>query len=47
MKTIKSPRFDLMKLMEMHGDSTDDAGKPIKPAEAPLVEELEGAGGRL
>ena len=47
MKTIKTPRFDITKLMEMHGDSGEDAGKPVKPAEAPLVETMEGAGGRL
>jgi len=45
-KTIKAPRFDLTKLMEMHGDSGEDAGKPVKPVET-LVAELEGAGGRL
>lgn len=46
-KTIKAPRFDLVKLMELHGDAAgEDAGKAVK-AEAPLVEALEGAGGRL
>jgi len=47
-KTIKAPRFDLVKLMEVHGDagSGEDAGKAVK-AEAPLVESMEGAGGRL
>ena len=44
-KTIKTPRFDITKLMEMHGDSGEDTGKKV--AEAPLVESLEGAGGRL
>lgn len=46
-KTIKSPRFDLNKLMELHTESAEDAGKAVKAAEAPLVESLEGAGGRL
>jgi small subunit ribosomal protein S3Ae len=47
-KTIKAPRFDLVRLMELH-DSTgagEDGGKAVK-AEAPLVANLEGAGGRL
>jgi small subunit ribosomal protein S3Ae len=44
-KTIKSPRFDLTKLMEMHEGSAEDAGKALK--DAPLVENMEGAGGRL
>ncbi len=44
-KTIKSPRFDIVKLMEMHGGE-EDAGKNVKQ-EAPLVEAMEGAGGRL
>ena len=45
-KTIKTPRFDLIKLMEMHGDAAgEDAGKVL--AAAPMVEALEGAGGRL
>ena len=45
-KTLKQPRFDLIKLMEMHGDAAgEDAGKVL--AAAPMVEALEGAGGRL
>ena len=45
-KTLKQPRFDLIKLMEMHGDATgEDAGKVL--AAAPMVEALAGAGGRL
>ena len=47
-KTIKAPRFDLVRLMELH-DSTgagEDGGKAVK-AEAPLDANLEGAGGRL
>ncbi len=45
-KTIKSPRFDVSRLMEMHGDSAEDVGKAVKDAEI-LVEAMEGAGGRL
>ena len=45
-KTIKTPRFDLIKLMEMHGDAVgEDAGKALEAA--PMVEALAGAGGRL
>lgn len=43
-KTIKSPKFDITRLMESHGENDSAA---VKPAEAPLVETLEGAGGRL
>ena len=47
-KTIKSPRFDIVRLMEQHESSNagEDGGKGVK-AEAPIVESLEGAGGRL
>jgi small subunit ribosomal protein S3Ae len=45
-KTIKSPRFDVSRLMEMHGDASEDVGKAVKDAEV-LVEAMEGAGGRL
>jgi small subunit ribosomal protein S3Ae len=45
-KTIKSPRFDVTRLMEMHGDSGEDTGKAVKDSEV-LVEALAGAGGRL
>lgn len=44
-KTIKTPRFDLVRLMEMHGSDGDDAGKAVK--QEVLVEEMAGAGGRL
>jgi small subunit ribosomal protein S3Ae len=47
-KTIKAPRFDLTKLMEIHGDAgAEDSGAAVKPAEAPLVAPLESSGGRL
>jgi len=47
-KTLKAPRFDLVKLMEMHegGAEGSGEGKEVKEA-AVLVETLEGAGGRL
>ncbi len=44
-KTIKSPRFDIIKLMEMHGGE-EDAGKSVKDTPV-LVDAMEGAGGRL
>ena len=43
-KTIKAPKFDLSRLLDFH-DGPD--GAAVKPAEAPLVESLEGSGGRL
>lgn len=46
-KTIKPPRFDLTRLMEIHGDSADiEGGKVVKDAEN-LVAAMPGAGGRL
>jgi small subunit ribosomal protein S3Ae len=44
-KMIKQPRFDLVKLMEVHGDSAEE-GKAVAAADV-LVKEMEGAGGRL
>lgn len=45
-KTLKAPRFDLTKLMEIHGEGAgaEDAGKAV---EAPVVENVAGSGGRL
>jgi hypothetical protein len=45
-KTIKAPRFDLVKLMELHEARPEDAGKAVKAGE-PAVEPLAGSGGRL
>ena len=45
-KTIKTPRFDVTRLMEMHGETAEDVGKSMKDEEV-LVEALAGAGGRL
>jgi hypothetical protein len=46
---LKKPKFDLTKLMEMHGDlGTEDTGAAIdKIAAEKTVVALKGAGGRL
>merc|ERR1712070_339816 len=47
-KILKKPKFDLVKLMEIQGDSTDDTGVVVNTeAEEGAVEELAGSGGRL
>jgi len=48
-KMLKKPKFDLTKLMEMHGDvSTEDTGVALdKEAAKNTVKALKGAGGRL
>jgi len=47
-KVLKKPKFDLTKLMEMHGDAAEDTGAAIdKVAAANTVKALKGAGGRL
>jgi small subunit ribosomal protein S3Ae len=47
-KVLKKPKFDLMKLMEVHGDSAEDSGAALdKVAAANTVKVLQGAGGRL
>lgn len=47
-KMLKKPKFDLIKLMELHGDSAEDKGSKVKrDDEEQLVESLEGSGGRL
>jgi small subunit ribosomal protein S3Ae len=47
-KVLKKPKFDLTKLMEMHGDVAEDTGAAIdKVAAATTVKALKGAGGRL
>ena len=45
-KTLKAPRFDLVKLMELHEGNDSTESKEVKNADV-LVESLEGAGGRL
>jgi len=45
---LKKPKFDLVKLMEIQGDSTDDTGVIVNTEkEEGAVEELAGSGGRL
>ena len=47
-KVLKKPKFDLTKLMEMHGDNGEDTGAAVdKQAAEKRVEKLAGAGGRL
>ena len=48
-KMLKKPKFDLTKLMEMHGTSgTEDTGAAVdKIAAETTVTALKGAGGRL
>jgi len=50
-KVLKKPKFDLVKLMELHGDSGADAeaGKAVAVAEGTteVVENVPGSGGRL
>ena len=49
MKVLKKPKFDLTKLMELHGDVlADDSGAiQDKIAAETTVVALKGAGGRL
>jgi len=48
-KVMKKPKFDLTKLMELHGDSAaeDTGAKADKVAAANTVQASKGAGGRL
>jgi len=48
-KVLKKPKFDLTKLMEMHGDNSgEDTGAALdKVAAATTVKALKGSGGRL
>lgn len=46
-KITKKPKFDVVKLMELHGDSGEDAGAKVAREEDQLVESMAGAGGRL
>jgi small subunit ribosomal protein S3Ae len=45
-KMLKKPKFDIIKLMEMHDGSGEDAGKGVARDE-PTVAVLAGSGGRL
>ena len=48
-KVLKKPKFDLTKLMELHGDSgVEDTGAALdKAAAEATVPVLQGSGGRL
>jgi small subunit ribosomal protein S3Ae len=47
-KVLKKPKFDLLKLMEVHGENTEDTGAAVdKVAAENTVKSLKGAGGRL
>ncbi|XP_043717819.1 40S ribosomal protein S3a-like [Telopea speciosissima] len=44
-KILKAPKFDLGKLMEVHGDYSEDVGVKVdRPAEEPMAEETEVVG---
>jgi small subunit ribosomal protein S3Ae len=45
-KLLKKPKFDLAKLMELHGEGSGDGAAVDRDSE-PLVEEQKGSGGRL
>jgi small subunit ribosomal protein S3Ae len=48
-KVLQKPKFDLTKLMELHGDANaEDTGAALdKKAAANTVKSLKGSGGRL
>jgi small subunit ribosomal protein S3Ae len=49
-KVLKKPKFDLVKLMEIHEGTTpvDETGAGVdRPEEPALVPEVAGSGGRL
>ncbi len=44
MKVLKAPKFDITKLMEVHGDYSEEVGAKIeRPAAAPAAEEAAAA----
>jgi len=47
-KVLKKPKFDLVKLMEFHAESAQDAGAAIdRPKNESNVQNIKGSGGRL
>ena len=47
-KVLKKPKFDLVKLMELHADSANDVGAKVDRVDPAVKEELlAGSGGRL
>lgn len=48
-KIVKKPKFDLVKLMELHNDANNaqDTGNKVPREEDQLVESMAGSGGRL
>mmetsp|Transcript_84116 Transcript_84116/g.234581 ORF Transcript_84116/g.234581 Transcript_84116/m.234581 type:complete len:267 (+) Transcript_84116:28-828(+) len=47
-KVLKKPKFDVLKLMEIHGDNAEDTGAAMdKVAAQNTVKAMKGAGGRL
>ena len=47
-KVLKKPKFDLVKLMELHAESAEDAGAAIdRPKNESNVQNIKGSGGRL
>jgi len=46
-KVLKKPKFDLVKLMEMHADSAEDTGAALTRQAENAGDQLVGSGGRL
>lgn len=42
-KVLKAPKFDLTKLMEVHGDYSEEVGAKLERPAAPVVEEVSAA----
>nr|CCA17701.1 40S ribosomal protein S3a putative [Albugo laibachii Nc14]CCA18347.1 40S ribosomal protein S3a putative [Albugo laibachii Nc14] len=46
-KILKKPKFDLVRLMELHEGGSEDKGAKVGKKEDQMVESMAGAGGRL
>jgi small subunit ribosomal protein S3Ae len=46
-KILKKPKFDLVRLMELHEGGTEETGAKVERQEEQLVETMAGTGGRL